>query len=591
MNKNIIFTLGSAVGFLIVVFFITNHLTNEKINYLKHQKYINVAKDIQNQAKVLVQEKKNATLTIGMTLAENDAIKTALTENRSQDIDFHKFSLKLRKYSDFKNVWFHLIKPDGTSFYRSWTDKKGDSILDYRIDIVELIDDPKIMSTVSVGMYDMTFKSIIPLFKDNKFIGIIEVITHFNSIAKTLMKKGIEPVILVDKHYKDQLKYPFTKTFIDDYYVAILNASKKHMKLIEQKGVDHFINEKHEYHLPNEDFVTLYKLLDINENPMAYFILFMPQKYIDMSQISIIKEKMWFYIILLIIVISIFIYYYFTSKYTKEIKILNSNLKSSLKKQTKLQEDKIAQEKILSHQSKLASMGEMIGNIAHQWRQPLSAISTTASGIKVKKEFGQLDDQFLSESLDKIIKFTQHLSNTIDDFKNFFRTDKEKVRFNLNDIIEKDLVLIDASFKNNHIKLVKELDADITMVSYPNELTQAILNIINNAKDIVKIIEPETDRVVMVSTKIEDDNILINIKDSGGGIPSDIQGKIFEPYFTTKHQSQGTGIGLYMTRQIITEHMEGTIDVTNESFIVENKKYFGANFTITIPIQEEIQWD
>ena len=363
------------------------------------------------------------------------------------------------------------------------------------------------------------------------------------------------------------------------------------MKLIEQKGVDHFINENHEYHLPNEDFVTLYKLLDINENPMAYFILFMPQKYIDMSQISIIKEKMWFYIILLIIVISIFIYYYFTSKYTKEIKILNSNLKSSLKKQTKLQEDKIAQEKILSHQSKLASMGEMIGNIAHQWRQPLSAISTTASGIKVKKEFGQLDDQFLSESLDKIIKFTQHLSNTIDDFKNFFRTDKEKVRFNLNDIIEKDLVLIDASFKNNHIKLVKELDADITMVSYPNELTQAILNIINNAKDIVKIIEPETDRVVMVSTKIEDDNILINIKDSGGGIPSDIQGKIFEPYFTTKHQSQGTGIGLYMTRQIITEHMEGTIDVTNESFIVENKKYFGANFTITIPIQEEIQWD
>ncbi len=242
-------------------------------------------------------------------------------------------------------------------------------------------------------------------------------------------------------------------------------------------------------------------------------------------------------------------------------------------------------DKLLFQQSKMASMGEMIGNIAHQWRQPLSTISTASSGMKFQKEFGELSDEDFVSCIDAIVKSTKYLSSTIDDFRNFFNADKEMKRFNLHDAIEKSLSLMESSIKSNFIHIEKDVDRQIFVFGYKNEFIQACMNILANSKDALlnKNLDDEN-KVIFVSVKKAEERVLITIKDNAGGIASDIIGKICEPYFTTKHKSQGTGIGLYMTHQIISQHMNGELKVINEFVEYKGKKYKGAKFTISLKI-------
>ncbi len=235
----------------------------------------------------------------------------------------------------------------------------------------------------------------------------------------------------------------------------------------------------------------------------------------------------------------------------------------------------------LHQKSKLASMGEMIGNIAHQWRQPLSSISMAASAIKLQKEMGILDDKTIDDFTDKIMGSTQYLSSTIEDFRNFFKQEKEAKVLKGDKLIDSTLSLISGNIKKAEIEIIKEIE-DVDISTYENDLKQVLLNIINNAKD--KLLECEDqDRYIFINVKMISNFISISIKDNAGGVPEDIINKIFDPYFTTKHQSQGTGIGLFMTLQIIEKHLGGTIDVTNETYLYQNHKYIGARFTILLP--------
>ena len=241
------------------------------------------------------------------------------------------------------------------------------------------------------------------------------------------------------------------------------------------------------------------------------------------------------------------------------------------------------QERILAEQSKLASMGEMIGNIAHQWRQPLSVISTGATGIQVEQEFGILTDEFITETCDNINNQAQYLSNTINDFRNFIKKDKNKHMFKLEDEINTLFTLIKGTAKTYNIDIIPNLEDNITIDGYENELTQCLINLFNNSKDAFN--EPNViKRLFFISSYIKDNKIHILIKDNAGGIPEDILPKVFEPYFTTKHQSQGTGLGLHMTYNIIKDSMNGTINVHNVKFMYDGKNYNGAEFTIMLPL-------
>ena len=245
-----------------------------------------------------------------------------------------------------------------------------------------------------------------------------------------------------------------------------------------------------------------------------------------------------------------------------------------------------AKDRLLFQQSKMASMGEMIGNIAHQWRQPLSVISTCASGAKIEKEMNVLRDERLYESLDLIMENTQYLSKTIDDFRNFFKVDKDIEDFNINESIKKVLKLVKSSIQNHNIKVKTIFQDDLIIKGLPNEFLQVIINIINNAKDVI-ILNSVNERYIDIKTYKKENYCFIEISDNGGGVDELIISKVFEPYFTTKHQSQGTGIGLYMSHQIIVEHMQGTISMKNIDFQIENKSYKGCKVVIKIPLNEK----
>ena len=242
-------------------------------------------------------------------------------------------------------------------------------------------------------------------------------------------------------------------------------------------------------------------------------------------------------------------------------------------------------EKLILQQSKMAALGEMLENIAHQWRQPLSAILSASSGMQLKRELNVLDDASFNHSIEVINRSTKHLSKTIDDFRNFFHEDKQKSHFSIQSILDKTLAMISSKFKNRGIIIVQQVD-DIEFYGLENELIQVLMNILNNAKDALELNQID-ERYVFIKIKHDLKELRIEIKDNAGGVPSSIISQIFEPYFTTKHQSQGTGIGLYMSEEMVVKHMAGRIEVENVSFSHENRAYKGALFTVVLPIDSK----
>ena len=238
---------------------------------------------------------------------------------------------------------------------------------------------------------------------------------------------------------------------------------------------------------------------------------------------------------------------------------------------------------IIEQQTKLVSMGEMIGNIAHQWRQPLSIITANASSLKVKSEFGlNIEQEELKEVCDSIVTQAQYLSNTIDDFRNFIKEDKEYSNILISEILKKTVSLASPSLKNNFITLILDIKDDLEIFGNKNELEQALINILNNSKDALIEHQKDKDKYIFINTKkISENSIQLEILDNACGIPENIINRVFEPYFTTKHQSVGTGIGLSMAYKIIKERHEQNIEVSNKTFIYENKEYKGACFILT----------
>jgi signal transduction histidine kinase len=230
-------------------------------------------------------------------------------------------------------------------------------------------------------------------------------------------------------------------------------------------------------------------------------------------------------------------------------------------------------EKLLYEQSRLAQMGEMISMIAHQWRQPLNAISATSSALQLRAKLDKLDQNFVIEMTDNISIYSQHLSDTIDDFRNFFKSNKEKDKVSFTEIIDAVVKIIDLSLKNHNIELVKELNCEDNFKSYANELKQVVLNLVKNAEDI--LIENEVQNpYIKITTKTHGNKFVLEVSDNGGGIPKKVLHNIFDPYFSTKKQKDGTGLGLYMSKMIIEEHCRGKLRAYNSDE--------GAVFVVTV---------
>ena len=239
---------------------------------------------------------------------------------------------------------------------------------------------------------------------------------------------------------------------------------------------------------------------------------------------------------------------------------------------------------IMYQQSKMAAMGEMTANIAHQWRQPLSIISTASSGILLKKMADDLDEQFLINTMNQITQSTQYLSDTIEGFRNFYTPYKEQTTFTIDYIFTKTLDLVKKRYDNDNIKIIKEIE-DIKIKSFENELLQVIINLLNNARDQLIKLDLEK-KLIFIKAYKKDKQVFIEIIDNGNGIKEDIINRIFEPYFTTKNKAVGTGIGLYMSEEITTKHLKGKLLVKNSTYIYEEREYKGAKFTIILELKD-----
>lgn len=236
-------------------------------------------------------------------------------------------------------------------------------------------------------------------------------------------------------------------------------------------------------------------------------------------------------------------------------------------------DQRTSQEKLLIQQSKLASMGNMIGNIAHQWRQPLSEINAVLMNIETRYKFKDFDEAFIEQSVEECNAITKYMSHTISDFQNFFKPSKTKEKFHVVEACKKASSILQSSLKHHHITFTCNYDEDKEVYGYPNEFSQAFLNILSNAKDVL-IQRDIEDPSIHVTIKAGKYYVLIKVEDNGKGIAEENIERIFEPYFTTKHAKQGTGIGLYMSKTIIESNMDGFLNVTNT-----NK---GACFTIKL---------
>ncbi|WP_419777293.1 PAS domain S-box protein [Malaciobacter marinus] len=429
-----------------------------------------------------------------------------------------------------------------------------------------------------IGMYKITKRYIT---KNNELLwGNVTVSTikdEFNEILYVLaiieditqMKKREEDIIAQRKFLHTIIDENPNIIIVKDYEGRFVLVNQAIARLYNTTTEDMIGKSDGDYN-PNEDQVKHYlqsvqEIMDLDETKLVYEestdILTGKIRYFQS-----IKKPI-------------------TDRYgNKQLLIIANDITDIKEAQKKLKDN----EEMIHHQSKMAAMGEMLENIAHQWRQPLSVITTSASSVKIHKEMGTLSDDFLDEVLDAIVKSGNHLSQTIDDFRDFFKPDKEKVRFNIKNTYKKALFLVSSKLKNREIDIIENIE-DIDLYGFDNELVQVIMNLINNARDALEESSLEYKYIFIDIYKDKENNIILKICDNAGGIPVNVIGKIFEPYFTTKHKSLGTGIGLYMCEEILVKHMNGEIAVKNKEFEYEGNSFKGAEFTLKIPILESLE--
>ncbi len=236
-----------------------------------------------------------------------------------------------------------------------------------------------------------------------------------------------------------------------------------------------------------------------------------------------------------------------------------------------------SQHSIIVQQSKSAAMGEMISMIAHQWRQPLQAVSLLAQKIPITKMLEEeLSDEFIDDTVNDIMSQLNYMSSTIDDFRDFFKPDKEKEDIKIGEIVDQTIEFLAYMVKVDNIKLDIDIKDDLIVNTYTNEIVQVFINVIKNARDVLVERNHVDHRAISIKTYKEDRYCIIEIQDNGGGIKDEIIDKVFEAYFSTKSNKNGTGLGLYMAKTIIENHCCGDI-------IVKNKND-GAQFTIRLPL-------
>jgi len=242
----------------------------------------------------------------------------------------------------------------------------------------------------------------------------------------------------------------------------------------------------------------------------------------------------------------------------RRLKEINRTLEERVQEEVARNREK---DSMLVQKDRQATMGEMTGNIAHQWRQPLNAVSIIVQDLAMQGDSGELTGEYLKESISRIVDLTRHMSQTINDFRELYQPDKEKVPFSPREKVRQSLKLVEGNLREHCISVKVSAGEEIFALGFPNQFAQVVLNLLNNSRD--ALVERKVpDPTIWIEVSNDGISSLVTVKDNAGGIPTDIIHRVFDPYFTTK--KEGTGIGLYMSRNIIEKNMSGRLTVRNE---------------------------
>jgi len=381
----------------------------------------------------------------------------------------------------------------------------------------------------------------------------------------------------LDVTLKDAMGTLITKQFIDE---TVKNPNGKFIEYYWQKPKELHASKK----------LGFFKLYE------KYNWVIGTGLYIDDIQKSIYEDKklleerinkyirliivISFFIILIIGIMSFLISKKITQSFKKYqdsvekkeflLEDLNKNLELKVKKAITEVKKK---DRAMFHQSRLARMGTMLSMIAHQWRQPLSEVSGILMELETANKFNKVSSKMIETSVSDSNKLISFMSDTIDDFRNFFKPDKQKVEFYIEDACNEAITLVDASIKNFNINLIKDVKKNSLIKGYEREFAQVMLNLISNAKDALKQRKVEKP-LIKITLDSKDEKVIITVEDNAGGIKEAYISSIFDPYFTTKEGLKGTGLGLYMSKMIIEKNMNGELNFENTKL--------GALFTITL---------
>lgn len=298
---------------------------------------------------------------------------------------------------------------------------------------------------------------------------------------------------------------------------------------------------------------------------LFWFIIFIP--YLWSQEVTILYEKsesdFWLLAAAVAIVVTAGLWYKYrrldelVRQRTAQLETFNHRLQEEI---TKAVEKNRTQEKILMQQAKMAEIGSMVESIAHQWRQPLNILGLSMTRLSINMSLGNQTDT--TKVIEIVEQQIDYMSQTIDDFRNFFKQDRLQTIVNVYHLISEVETLIGPLLASKKIVFIKDIDPTVEILVYHNELKQVLINIVNNAREAIEQTKSKK-RQIMVTCINDKQHCTISIEDSGGGVPHYIIDKIFDPYFTTKFESQGTGIGLYMAKMIIEKHCLGKLSIYN----------------------------
>lgn len=607
-----------------IVFTIIRLNTEQRINLTLESKI----KNLETHYNVILHNQKITAYAIYQATISIPGIIDILSIANSTDDEKILAPLRKRLYSlieaKYENIklqgvlQYHFVTSQNTSFLRMHKPEIfADNLTHSREDFAQVNKTLLPIHGFVQGKVAHGFRNDYPLFdKNHNHIGAIEVSFAIQTLQEQLTNVSkIHSHFLLDKYNfdlktleKSDLKLEYLPSAENDNFVTtmIKNDQNKEINNKESDLIKPLKNRIEAKMKKGDKFAEYLEKRDKNNNNEILTFAFYPIHNILSNEIIawivgyeennqsiefILKTSK---IVQIFSFIFLFIMFYFLNRIINQKEILdkkvqektdilnalNQNLENKILDE--VQKNSLIQEKLFRAE-KLSAMGEMIANIAHQWRQPLCVISIGITGMKVEKEFGLLNDEKFNETCELINQNVQYLSKTIEDFNNFIKGTDTIEEFIIEKNIENFLNLISLDIKQQNISIILDIEKNISIKNYPNLLQQCFINIFNNSKDAL-IQTKDQERLFFISVKKENNKAIIQIKDNAGGIPQSILPKIFEPYFTTKHQSQGTGLGLNLTYNLVVDGMKGSIVARNDVYSYNSLNYTGAMFTIELAI-------